>query len=194
MNPTLDLGSWCILRMAGGSTLPLVRSLNRAGIEAWAPVERRAAKMPRTGAAFDKEIALLPSYVFAAVGHVDELLSLEHSPKRAHPKFFVFRHNNGVPLVADDQLDALRSEEARKVRVFDKWRRRVTKGQKLERGTMVKMPDGPFQGFSGIVEDHQGQFTVVATSIFGKPVEIKVASCLLVDDVAYRQAPRQFAA
>lgn len=194
MNTTLDLGSWVILRMAGGDTLRLVRSLKTAGIEAWAPVEKRLAKMPRTGAPFDKESALLPSYAFAPVEHVDELLRLEHSPKRAHPKFIVFRHNNGVPLIADNQLDALRSEEARKGRVFEKWRRRVTKGQKIERGTLVKMPDGPFQGFSGVVEDHQGQYTIVATSIFGKPVEIKVASCLLVGDVAQHGLPHGIAA
>ena len=81
----LDLGSWCILRMAGGDTLRLVRSLRAAGIEAWAPIEKRVAKMPRTGAPFDKESALMPSYVFAPVEHVDELLRLAHEQRRAHP-------------------------------------------------------------------------------------------------------------
>jgi len=194
MNATLDLGSWCILRMAGGDTLRLVRSLCASGIEVWAPIEKRVAKMPRTGAPFDKESALMPSYVFAPVGHVDELLSLEHSHRRAHPKFTVFRHRGGVPLVADDQLDALRSEEARKVRVFEKWRRRGSKGPKLERGTPVRMADGPMQGIPGIVEDAQGQFTLVAFTIFGKPVEIKVASCLLLNNVAHEGLPHGIAA
>jgi hypothetical protein len=31
MNQTLDLGSWCILRMSSGDTLRLVRSLKGAG-------------------------------------------------------------------------------------------------------------------------------------------------------------------
>jgi transcription antitermination factor NusG len=194
MNTCLDLGSWCILRMSSGDTLRLVKSLKPVGIGAWAPIEKRVAKMPRTGAAYDKETALLPSYVFAPVEHLDELLRLEHCHRRAHPRFTVFRHRGGVPLIADDQLDALRSEEARKARVFDKWKRKGSKGPKLERGTPVKLPDGPFQGFTGIVEDTQGQFTLVAASIFGKPVEIKVASCLLVGNVAHDGLPHGIAA
>lgn len=192
--PVLDLGSWVILRMASGDTLRLVKSLRTAGIEAWAPVEKRVAKMPRTGAPFDKESALLPSYVFAPVEHVDELLHLEHAQRRAHPRFTVFRYRNGIPLVADDQLDALRTEENRKGRVFEKWRRRGMKGPVLAKGTEVRLPDGPFQGFTGIVEDVQGQYTLVCASIFGKPVEIKVASCLLAENVARGGLPHGIAA
>jgi transcription antitermination factor NusG len=181
---TLDLGSWCILRMASGDTLRLVKSLRSARIDAWAPIEKRLAKMPRTGAPFDKETALLPSYVFAPVEHVDELLRLAHEQRRAHPKFTVFRHRGGIPLIADDQLDALRSEETRKGRVFDKWKRKGWKGAPLQPGMPVRLPDGPFQGYTGIVEDVQGQFTIVCATIFGKSVEIKVASCLLDGNVA----------
>lgn len=194
MRTTLDLGSWCILRMAGGDTLRVARSLRSAGIDAWAPVEKRVAKMPRTGAPFDKESALMPSYVFAPVEHVDELLHLEHAQRRAHPKFIVFRHRGGIPLIADDQLDALRSEETRKGRVFEKWKRKGWKGAPLTPGTEVRLPDGPFQGYTGIVEDVQGQFTLVCASIFGKPVEIKVASCLLTENVARGGLPHGIAA
>jgi transcription antitermination factor NusG len=194
MNTTLDLGSWVILRMAGGDTLRLVRSLKTAGIEAWAPIEKRVARMPRTKAPFDKESALMPSYVFAPVDHVDELLRLAHAQQRAHPKFAVFRHRGGIPLIADDQLDALRSEEARKARVFDKWKRKGVKGPVLPKGTEVRFPDGPFQGMSGIVESAEGQFTLVATTIFGKSVEIKVASCLLLENVAQHGLPHGIAA
>jgi transcription antitermination factor NusG len=192
--PPLDLGSWVILRMASGDTLRLVKSLRGAGIEAWAPIEKRVGKMPRTGASFDKESALMPSYVFAPVEHVDELLRLAHEQRRAHPKFAVFRHRGGIPLIADDQLDALRSEEARKGRVFEKWRRRGSKGPKLAPGTFVRLPDGPFQGFTGIVEDVQGQFTLVCAAIFGRPVKLKVASCLLTENVARGGLPHGIAA
>jgi hypothetical protein len=193
MTTTLDLGSWCILRSSGADTLRLVRSLRNAGIETWAPIEKRLAKMPRTGAPFDKEMALLPSYVFAPACFVNELLRLAFNPGRAHPKFTVFRHRGGIPLIADDQLDALRNEENRKGRVFEKWRRRGQKGQPLAPGTEVKL-QGAWAGYTGIVEGQQGQFTLIAATIFGKPVEIKVASLLLAENVARDGLPRGIAA
>lgn len=191
---TLDLGRWCILRMASGDTLRLVKSLKNAGIEAWAPVEKRLAKMPRTGAPFDKETALMPTYVFASVDHVNELLRLALAPGQAHPKFTVFRHRGGIPLIADDQLDALRGEEARKARVFEKWSRRGKKGPKLAAGSEVRLPDGPFAGMSGIVVDQQGQYTLIASSLFGRAFEIKVASLLLVENMAQDGLPHGIAA
>jgi transcription antitermination factor NusG len=190
----LDLGSWVILRMSSGDTLRLVKSLQRAGIEAWAPVEKRAATMPRTGAPYDKESALMPSYVFAPVEHIDELLRLAHEQHRSHPKFAVFQHRGGIPLIADDQLDALRGEEARKARVFDKWRLKGSKPLKLAKGTPVRLPDGPFAGYSGIVEGTQGKFTIVGATILGKAVEIQVASLLLAENVARGGLPHGIAA
>lgn len=190
----LDLGSWCILRMSSADTLRLLKSLRGAGIEAWAPIEKRAATMPRTGAPFDKERAMMPTYVFAPVEHVDELLRLEHAQRRAHPKFTVFRHRGGIPLIADDQLDALRDEEARKGRVFEKWKRKGMKPPKLIKGTEVRLPDGPFAGYTGIVERTQGQFTIVGATILGKAVEIQVASLLLAGNVAQDGLPHGIAA
>lgn len=190
----LDLGSWCILRMASADTLRLRKSLADAGICVWTPVEKRTAKMPRTGAPFDKERALMPSYVFGRVEHVNELLRLAMMPNRQHARFSVFHHKRGIPLIADDQLNPLRSEEQRKARVFDRWRRRNSKGLKLEVGTHVRMPDGPFAGYSGVVEDVQGQFTLVAAMIFGKAVEIKVASLLLAENLAQDELPQSRAA
>jgi transcription antitermination factor NusG len=194
MNTCLDLGSWCILRMSSGDTLRLVKSLKPVGIGAWAPIEKRVAKMPRTGAAYDKETALLPSYVFAPVEHLDELLRLEHCHRRAHPRFTVFRHKGGIPLIADDQLDALRAEESRKARVFDKWKRKGAKGPRFERGTPIRMTEGPLAGMSGIVERGDGHYTLVAFALFGKPVEIKIASCLLTENVAHDGLPHGIAA
>jgi transcription antitermination factor NusG len=191
---TLDLGSWCILRMASGDTLRLVKSLRAARIDAWAPIEKRLAKMPRTGAPFDKETALLPSYVFAPVEHVDDLLRLAHEQRRAHPKFTVFRHRGGIPLIADDQLDALRAEETRKSRVFDKWKLKGSKPMQIAQGTPVRLPDGPFAGYSGIVEGTQGKFTIVGATILGKVVEIQVASLLLAENVARGGLPHGIAA
>lgn len=180
----LDLGSWCILRMSSGDTLKVAASLSAAGLTVWTPVEKRIARKPKTRSRFDTEAALMPSYAFGRVEHIDELLRLAMTPRREHPRFSVFHHKGGIPLIADDQLDALRGEESRTHRIFDRLKRRGNKGPTLAKGSEVKLPDGPFAGFTGIVEDQQGQFTAVGLTIFGKPVTIKVASCLLPPDMA----------
>jgi transcription antitermination factor NusG len=194
VNTTLDLGSWCILRTSSADTLRLLKSLTQAGLGAWTPIEKRFGKMPRTKASFDKEAALLPTYVFGRVEHVDELLRLAMIPHRQHPKFWVFQQQGGIPLIADDQLNALRQEEDRKVRVFERFKRRGRKGAPLPRGTEVKLSEGPMAGFPGVVEDQQGQFTNVSFEIFGKPVSIKVASLLLAENMAQDELPQTRAA
>jgi hypothetical protein len=176
----LDLGSWCILRMASTDTLRLARSLTDAGLSVWTPVERRVARLRLDRSRIHRETALMPSYAFGRVEHVDELLRLAMIPHREHPRFSVFRYNNGIPLIADDQLEALRGEEERTARVFDKFLRRGMKGPRLAPGSEVRLPDGPFAGITGIVEGTEGQFTLIDIIVFGRPAQIKVASILLL--------------
>lgn len=184
----LDLGSWCILRMASADTLRVFRSLVGAGLVVWTPIERRAGRMPRTKAQYDKEFALMPSYAFGHVSHLDQLLGIAMVPNRDHPPFTVFRYQGGIPLIADDQLDALRAEEARTLRVWEKLKRRGKKGPRLDVGTEVRLPEGPFAGIGGIVADVQGQYTLVDISIFGRPQQIKVASILFESEPAAKAA------
>jgi transcription antitermination factor NusG len=179
---TLDLGSWCILRMASGDTLKLAKSLTDAGLSVWTPVERKVARSRLDRSRIHREAALMPSYVFGRVEHIDELLRLAHTQRRDHPKFSVFRYQGGIPLIADDQLGALRTEEDRAARVFDRWKRRGMKGPTLAPGTEIKMPGGPFEGICGIVEGTEGQYTLVDITVFGRPSQIKVASILLLPD------------
>lgn len=192
--PILDLGSWCILRCSSTDTLRVAKSLSDAGLGVWTPVEKRIGRTGASRARAEKQSALMPSYVFGRVEHVNELLRLALIPHRDHPRFSVFRYNGGIPLIADDQLDALRSEEDRKTRLFDRWKRRGMKGPKLAPGSEVRLPDGPFAGISGIVESTEGQFTLVDIAVFGKPVTIKVASCLLLSDMAQDGLPLERAA
>lgn len=186
-NDILDLGSWCILRCANADTLPVFESLKRAGIEAYAPIDKRTGRKPRTKAQYVKSVALMPSYVFAHVRHLNDLARLATLPTSPHPRFSIFKQQGGFGLVADDELAALRAEEGRKLGVFERLSRRGRKGPRLAVGSEVRLPDGPFAGFSGIVGEVQGQFTLVDTTIFGKPITIKIASFLLhpsaVDDV-----------
>jgi transcription antitermination factor NusG len=182
---TLDLGSWCILRMASADTLRLAKSLTDAGLQVWTPVERKVARSRLDRSRIHREAALMPSYVFGRVEHVNELLRLAMmQTRREHARFSVFRYQGGIPLIADGQLDALRDEEGRAARVFDKWKRRGMKGPTLTPGTEVKMPDGPFAGISGIVEGTEGQYTLIDIAVFGKPTQIKVASILLLPEGA----------
>lgn len=182
-NDILDLGSWCILRMSSADTLPLTDSLTRAGLAVWTPVEKRVGRRPRSRSAYIKPVALMPSYVFAHVRHLGELAHIALAPVSDHPRFSIFKHQGGFPLIADGELDELRREESRKLGIFERLSRRGMKGPKLASGTIVRLPDGPFAGFSGTVTEVQGQFTLVDTAIFGKAVSLKVASLLLADNV-----------
>jgi hypothetical protein len=176
----LDLGSWVILRMASADTLRVFNSLRDGGLEVWTPVEPRFGRMPRTRAKYDKDFAIMPSYVFGHVRHLDELLRLAMTPNREHPAFSVFHHKGGIPLVADNQLDALRYEEGRLTGIFERLKRRGMKGPTIETGTEVHMTDGPFQGLTGVVEGQNGQYTLVSFGGFHKPIQI--ASLLLAED------------
>jgi len=63
----------------------------------------------------------------------------------------------------------------------DKKRRARMRSVKREfaPGAAVKVPDGPFAGMSGVVEEGDGRFALVA---FGGQFRVKVASFLLVED------------
>ena len=178
----LDLGAWFILRMANVDTVKVYRALLAYGIEAWTPIERKVRRTPRKRLPYDSEAALLPSYVFASAAQLDEVLKLSRRPNREIPQFSVLHHLNGVPLIDDCQLDALRGEEGRLGKIFERLKRMGRKGPKLLPGDSVKMHEGPMMGLSGVVEGQQGQYTLI--SFDGFPSSIKISSILLLPDEA----------
>lgn len=183
---TLDLGAWFIIRMASADTLPVVRALARRGIEAWTPLERKLGRMPRTRRQYDKEFALMPSYAFVAVHDLPAVQRIALLPQGDMAAFSIFHHKGGVPLIADDQLDALRAEEGRLQGIYE---RACRKGKKLPTfapGHIVRMDSGGFAGLEGIVEGQEGQFTLVNFDGFHSP--IKISSLLLVEDVSGAEA------
>lgn len=182
-NDVLDLGSWCILRMASADTLPLVASLNAVGITAWTPIERKTGRMPRTRKEYDKEFALMPSYAFGAVADLERLMHLSMLPNKEHPEFCIFRHYNAFPIISDTDLQGLRAEEARCDAVYDRHKRKTAKHPTFATGTAVSADSGGFEGLSGVAVDTQGQFTLVSFDGFHKP--IKIASLLLVEGVPW---------
>ena len=174
---TLDLGSWFILRMASSETLKVAAALEKRGFEVWTPVERKRGRKPRTRAHYDKTFPLMPSYVFASVHDMIDLQRLAAIPSADTPRFTIFQHGGGIPLIADDQLDALRAEETRLQAIYAKQVAKGKKGPKFDAGHIVRISEGAFGGLSGTVTEQAGQFTLVSIDGFNQP--IKIASILL---------------
>lgn len=183
---TLDLGSWFILRMGSSDTLNLAKGLAKMGYDVWTPIERRKGRMPRTRTEYDKEFALMPSYVFVNVHHLRDIQHLAMLPPRSIPRFVLFQYQGGVPLIADSQLDALRGEESRLQAVYERACRKGKRGPKFDAGHIVRIEEGGFMGMEGVVEGQQGQFTLVNFEGFNAP--IKIASILLAEDEAETKA------
>jgi hypothetical protein len=179
-NDTLDLGSWCILRMASADTLKVARALDAAGLSVWTPTERKFGRKPRTRARYEREAAIMPTYAFGHVRCLGSLLRLTALPTSDYPKFQVFRFNGGIPLVSDEALEPLRQLEQHNASLFARWVRKGMKAPTFAPGSQVRMTEGAFGGLSGIVEGAQGQYTLVSIPGFHKP--IKVASILLDRD------------
>lgn len=180
--------SWIILRTSGTGTLQLAKALREAGMDAWSPVEIQNRRRPRSNDRFEREVAVMPSYVFANAEHLVELLQIASKPQQCYkrwdaelrrmvvqgiPHFSVFHHNNGIPLIADDGLNALRVVE----------RRTAPKpvAPTFATGQAVKLSEGGFAGLSGTVQSSKGDFAMVAFA--GYPIAIKISLLLLHPDM-----------
>lgn len=158
--------NWCILRTSGRGTLRLTASLNREGIEAWTP----SVMIERPGGR-EKPTAIMPTFVFAKAVAIPRLALLEERP-RSHEPFSFFRHFGALPVVADCELEPLRSAENR---AAPKRRQRSYRP-----GQIVRVPEGSFSGMTGRVEETEGKFTLVC---FGGSIRVRIATFLLRDDV-----------
>ena len=183
---TLDLGSWFILRCASADTLKVAGQLEKRGFDVWTPVERKHGRRPRTRAEYDKTFALMPSYVFANMHHLAELQGMADLPSADTPRFTLFRYAGGVPLIADDQLGALRAEEGRLQAVYARHVAKGKRGPRFTGGEIVRLQEGGFAGLEGTVIEQQGQFTLVSLAGFHQP--IKIASLLLLDEARDQKA------
>lgn len=159
------MSDWCILRTSGRNTLPLAESLKRARFEVWTPATSK--RLPRRRA--ERPAPLMPTYVFAKSGHLLDLLDLADAPASIHPSFSVFHYLDRIPLIADDELNALRQIEAKRAR-------REKQGLKFfSSGDFVRINEGAFSGMSGIVKRSNGKFALVT---FDR-MEVSVATFLL---------------
>ena len=107
---------WCILRTSGGQTLPLARSLGRAGFDVWTPA-RTIRKVLRQGTHTEQrsevDVPILPTFVFARDRDLASLADLAVQRVSPHCAFSIFRHGGRIPLVGDREVAGLRREEER---------------------------------------------------------------------------------
>lgn len=110
---------WCVLTTSGGRTLPLVRSLRAAGVDAWTPVGAYSKRRPRSDDRIEVEVAITPTFVFAAVGSTEaeaayRLADLRRASRALpprHPDFSIFQYDGRVPLIGGKSLIGLRMEQ-----------------------------------------------------------------------------------
>lgn len=155
----------CILRCAPASTMPLVKSLTRAGIEVWTPVEQIVRRVPRANIKRTIDTAMLPSYLFVQAIHIPHLIELMESPRKDHREFHLFRHMGKIALIADDTLAPLRLLER-------KSRATVKADSPIKAGAIVRLEDGGFAGLSGVIEKPGTNFSSVRIEGFGSALKI----------------------
>lgn len=180
------MADWCILRCAASRTLALAESLTEAGFEVWTPVEVVRKRARRTAEREDVRVPIMPSFLFARAGSLDELAALSRSPTlnylqwdrerrrmvtKGHSAFSVFRQHGRYPLVRDHMLAPLR--------IVEKRSRPRAAIRSFKPGECVRMIEGGFAGLTGTVEATQGQYTLV--SFPGFPIAVKFATWLLLD-------------
>ncbi len=182
-----------MLNTSSQSTLSLAKSLAEAEFEAWSPVETIERHARRTNAREIITRALLPTMVFVKSDRLTELVTLSRSPallyrvwdKELHrmvtkgmPTFRPFRHAGRYPLIDDRALEPLRIAE-----------RRVRAKAEQPRHTMgdrVRVTDAGFEGLAGTVLKVKGQWAWVLFK--GWPVQVKVSTWLLIDDIDAKPA------
>jgi hypothetical protein len=170
------VSDWVILRCAGRSTLPLAESLAASGYRTWTPIEvLKPATVP-------KRAPLTPTYVFAGLEHLLDLLALSDARDQAHEGFTVMRRTGGFAMVFDIDLAGLREEEYdRRPKVKLNPKRRHQIAERFDVGQSVVAPSsaGGFMGLPGKVEASDGRYTDL---YFGGSMRLKIETFKLRQD------------
>lgn len=165
---------WCILRTAAPRTIALYRSLLGAGYETWTPIETINRRRPRSRTQDELETPILPTFLFARAAHLPDLMAIPALAFNPHPSFSLFRYDGRIPLVADREIEGLRKFEDRARIAHVK-----SQGRTFKRGEHVRVEEGAFMGMSGVVENGDGKFAMVA---FAGSMRVKIATWLLNAD------------
>lgn len=184
--------SWCVVRVAGGQTLSLAKSLQEAGFAAWTPTGTVTRRARRIHPAQDIVMPLMPGLIFVAWDKLGELIVLSRNAmpylhwdpeQRRHVSRGIahFRilqigsPGDGMRYarVSDRELAGLRQAEA-KAQV-------AVKRKTLRKGTPVRLAEGAYEGLRGTVEFVKGGFAHV--QVQGWPMTVQVALHLVEEEV-----------
>jgi len=139
-----------------------MRSLAKAGIEAWTPLALQRKRRPRSDKFLDVTVAVLPTFVFAPERDLAELLGIVHAPVSDHPPFSVFQYGASFPTVRDSALKPLREFEAALQADWDarlealarvaKRKRNKTAARSYIMGQRVRIDKLAYSGLSGEIK------------------------------------------
>lgn len=161
---------WVILRTAGRHTMRLASSLTADGYEAWTPIETKTVRVPRANVRREVRLPIMPSYVFARADRLVDLLQLKPP---AHVEFSVMRYAERIPTVADADLQALRTLEAKRTP-----RRKAERTFAPGSAVKIKGESGSFGGMVGKVEKSDRMHTVV---LFADKLPVRIPTTLLAE-------------
>jgi hypothetical protein len=182
---------WCILRMSGAATVPVVTALTEAGFTAWTPVVVEKKRAGPSRKEVERPVPLIPSIAFAHADRLHDLVVMSRSPSLTHrrynrdtgrmelrgcPHFSVFRDGGHYPLVADRQLEPLRKAE---------WRGRAkTISHVFRVGDEVARPETNFSGMTGVIQRVKKKVALVLFPGFAHEIEIGMCDLIPVETVA----------
>lgn len=170
------MSDWIILRCAGRSTLPLAQSLAEDGFRTWAPTAYLEGARPGEHI----PAPILPTYVFAGLGHLLDLLALADGPHQ-HDGFSVMRRPGGFAMCREVELAKLRKEEENRRPKMPVQKQRARIAEKYAVGDTVRVPAGVdgFEGLQGVVEASDGHLTDL---YLGGWVKLKIETFILRGD------------
>lgn len=174
---------WCILRTCSRHTLTLAESLAKDGFEVWTPIETKTIRVPRANAKRTVLLPIMPSYIFARVHHLIDLLQLADMPVKprrgaglrdaAHAGFSVLHAFDRIPIVADRHLNELRRLEAKRTPI-------KKAPYSFPRNASARVEKGIFGGMVGVVVRSTPAATILR---FEKGFPVEIPTSLLSLDV-----------
>lgn len=143
-------------------------------------VEKR--RLPRgRKAQVERDVAIMPTFVFARAAQLADLARVLALLLNPHPPFSIFRWSGRIPLFADRDIASLHAAEDRAARKVKQTQRYF-----FSAGERVRVVEGAGMGLSGVVEQGDGKFALVA---FGGSMRLKIATWLLRTDEVQNPVP-----
>ncbi|RWQ12355.1 transcription termination/antitermination NusG family protein [Mesorhizobium sp.] len=160
---------WFVLCIAHHAEKDVDKSLEKAGIERWFPVEKRLRNAPHAKRKVVYHVPALPGYVFVRVLNRDETWS-------------ALLNLDGVRAVLGGALGPVPIAECKYLELKKKLEEKSTDEAVVEAafplGARVLIEEGPFASFPGTIDRVMDeQRAVVMVEIFGRmtPIELGLA-------------------